>query len=114
MENLFNNKLNTIKNNMTEVLDYLTKLDSVNFDSYFPLATEKMKNVLILRKELKNEYKPEEIKKNENIEKELQIMAKQIQESYDNVIEAFKIQKNELEIELQKFYNKKKLLIYRR
>lgn len=107
-------RYNEIKSNMSEVLKYLNEINPLNFDTFFPLATEKMQTVLKLRKSLKDDYFEEELKKFDNYEKELNEMAKQIKETYDNIIETFEMKKHELELELQNFYNKKKLLIYRR
>lgn len=92
----------------------LCDLDSIspdNFDSKFAETKAKMALVHELKNKLKAEYDIDELRKNEA---ELVLLAKQIEEKYDNMYTEMKNEKTEISSVLKNVRNRKKIAKYSR
>ena len=78
-----NEEINRIKNLLDGVLPVLKSLDEGNFYFNLHCAVQKMEEINILKKNLKKIYSPFILKK---FDAELFKTAKQIQETFDNIV----------------------------
>ncbi len=99
-----------LKKLMNETIVLLSEIDIVNNIAPFNEATEKMKFVKKRKKEIIEKYSPTELKK---YDEELLILAKQIEKSFDNLIEEQKAEISALGAELEALNNRKKLIAYK-
>jgi len=99
-----------LKKLMNETIVLLSETDIVNNIAPFNKATEKMKFVKKRKKEIIEQYPPKELKKYDG---ELLILAKQIEKSFDNIIEEQKAEISALAAELEALNNRKKLIAYK-
>ncbi len=104
-------EIGTIQNIMREVLTGLDNINSDNFEDNFHLIIEKAEKAQKMRSSLKIKY-PEEILKNN--EKELLFLAKQIKNSYDNLIKKNREESETVAVELKNLMNSKKIANYNR
>lgn len=98
---------------INELLDnlqlQLNLLNSNNFDQNFQFALETMLVIQNLRKDLEEKYGVENIVK---YSPELLMKAKQIEKTYDNIIEKFRAEMVYLEREISRLTGKKKIANY--
>ncbi|MBI1938129.1 MAG: hypothetical protein HYS25_08375 [Ignavibacteriales bacterium] len=108
--------MNELKNKaaaISELLDnvqlQLNLLNTNNFDDNFQFILETMMVIQRLRKDLEEKYGVENIIK---YSPELLLKAKQIEKSYDNIIENFRAEMNYLAKEISRLNGKKKIANY--
>ena len=98
-----------LKQILSEVLMDLNSITFENFDEKFKEAKTKMILANEIKKQLQNSFSTDELKQNE---KELLILAKLIQKSYDNTIRKIKEEQFRISNNLKSFWNMKKIAIY--
>jgi hypothetical protein len=102
-------EIDGLKHILSEVLMDLNSISFENFDEKFREAKTKMILANGLKEQLKKSFPESELKKNE---KELLILAKLIQESYDNTIQKIKDEQKRISQSLKSVGNMKKIAIY--
>ena len=110
MEELIKN-IDKIKFNLHKILEILNSLNSKNF--YVALEESKCKidEVNKIKEYLRQNFNKEELLK---YDEELFILAKQIVETYDNIVRKKYQEKTAVALEIGRLQNKKKLHNYRR
>jgi t-SNARE complex subunit (syntaxin) len=110
MESL-NAHINTLKNDLNDVIYYLNEIDDEDFSDKFSLLNQSINIIQNKREQLLSNYSREDLKKFNN---ELDFFIKQIVEKFDNKIEIKKSQQKVLSAQLQSTLNQKKLANYQR
>jgi len=105
----FEFEIENLKYLLGSVLTNLNSITYENFDITFNEAKNKMILANEIRKQLQGTPNNEEYRKSE---KELLILAKLIQESYDNVIRKIKDEQDKIALQLKSLGNKRKIAIY--
>lgn len=105
----FEHEIENLKYLLGSILTNLNSITFENFDEKFKEARSKMILANELRKQLPVSSNIEEYKKSE---KELLILTKLIQESYDNVIRKIKDEQERVALQLKSLGNRKKIAIY--
>ncbi len=94
--------------------DLLTKLDGLSEEKQFFESIETIKGeiteILQLKLLLKKNYKQDQL---ENLDFTLNLLAKQIQEKFDNIIEAKKQEMTDVSKQIKNLQNSKNLAFYR-
>ncbi|MBU1097687.1 MAG: hypothetical protein CVV23_15445 [Ignavibacteriae bacterium HGW-Ignavibacteriae-2] len=103
--------INNIKHLFNEAALELDKITTDEFDTHFNNAKSNMILIRQLRKELKQNFPNEQLKKNDE---ELINLAKLIEKKYDDIIEEFIEERNILAIKLGTVSNQKKIAQYSR
>ncbi len=109
--NSLKNKTENLKDVLKKILIFLDKLNEENFLFNLNKANELIQNSHILKKEIKEKYREEEIKL---FEKELFTLAKQISSKFDNIITNKRTKLKIVSKKLILVQNQKKLLNYSR
>jgi len=104
-----NQETKAIKELLSALDEKLDNLNSDNFDEEFQSSLELM---MIIRKMVDELSCKLGIENLVNYDPEIFIRAKQIEKKYDNIIEKFRFEANELERELLNLNNKKRILNY--
>lgn len=103
------NKTKAIKELMESLSSQLDELNSDNFDEKYQSSLETMMVVQKLKDDLIEKIGIDNLVK---FDPELFIRAKQIEKKYDNIIEKFRLEVNQLEKEISSIYSRKKIVNY--
>ena len=104
-------KIDVIKELFDKTLFELNGISIDHFDSHFNRAKKNVTDINKLREELLQDFSLEELEK---YDQELLDLAKQIKNTYDNIIGKFTEERNILSEKLKSVQNKKKIANYSR
>jgi hypothetical protein len=100
-----------LKSLLQEILFDVERIDEGNFDQNTRMSKVNIEKVNSLREQLKNNYDIAALRK---FDPELVYLAKQIKNSYDNVIRKKKLEAEKVLKDIKTLQNSKKLTSYKR
>ena len=104
-------KILYLKRLLKKLIEELSYIDTNNFSENIKRVQATIEEINLLRKQLKAEYDKNILKK---YDPELLFLAKQIKNSFDNVVRKIKTEAEQVSKELRDLQNSKKLTSYNR